>query len=87
LAEPRSTPSSRRRCSQFAALSIPFLRSNSGLHVDPHDAYGLTHFADAAGRGREVQPMKHIGKSEDFHGPFHTPGARLFEVRRFGGCG
>ncbi|GBF97256.1 hypothetical protein Rsub_09947 [Raphidocelis subcapitata] len=64
---------------QFSALQIPHLRSNSGLHVDPHDAYSLTHFAEARGRGKEVQPLRHIGKSEQFHGPFHTPGSGLFE--------
>jgi len=74
-----NTPQTKRRCSQFATLQIPYLRSNSALHVDPHDSYSLTHFADATARGREVQPLRHIAKSERFHGPFHTPGARLFE--------
>ncbi|KAI8471948.1 MAG: hypothetical protein J3K34DRAFT_520149 [Monoraphidium minutum] len=78
-----------RWCSQFNSLRIPFLRSNSGLHVDPHDSYSLTHFAEATGRSREVQALRRIGKSEAFHGPFHTPGSALFEdhcadcVRRY----
>jgi hypothetical protein len=36
-----------------------------------------------AGREREVQPLRSIEKDDSFHGPFHTPGSRLFEVKIF----
>jgi hypothetical protein len=69
-----------RWCCQFSGLEISHLRSNSGLHVDPHDVYSLTHYAGAAAREGEVWPLRHIGKSQQFHGPFHAPGSKLFEV-------
>lgn len=31
-----------------------------------------------------MQALRHIGKTGAFHGPFHTPGSALFEVRPLG---
>ena len=65
---------------QFDGLGIQHLRSTSGAHVDPHDSYGLTAFADDAGRAAEVAPLRHIEKDASFHGPFHVPGSALFDA-------
>jgi hypothetical protein len=43
------------------------------------DTYALATYASSQGRLEETQTLNHIHKTQDFHGPFHTPGSALFE--------
>lgn len=63
----------------FTGLGINHLRSSTAIHPDPLDTYCLATYASSNGRLEERQILNQIPKTQDFHGPFQTPGSSLFQ--------
>jgi hypothetical protein len=64
---------------QFAALSIPFLRSAMDVHPAPFDSEAMKAFTKHFGREDEIVDLDFIDNSTDYRqGSFRVPGTPLF---------